>query len=372
MSTKLDAVIAGGGPAGCALAILLAQQGRTVELIEKSTHADNKVCGEFYSNETVQYLKFLGIDLHSMGALPIASVRLARKRVIAECELPFLGLSLPRRIVDEALLERAYAVEARLIRGKNVEALQHREDAWVFRCSDGSEHTATEAFIATGKHDLRGWKRDSGKQNDLVAFKMYFALSSTQGDALKHCVELILFPGGYAGLQLVEPGVANLSLLIRRTIFHKCGAGWPAVLAHVKTHSPHLCDRLTGAMALLEKPLALSSIPYGYHRSTKGIAPWCLGDQCAVVPSFTGDGMAIALHSAHVAAGYFLSGHTSSDFHAEFRRQMRAPIQTADFFSRLMMEVPMLTYGLRIYPETMAWITRRTRIPEQFCTASWM
>jgi menaquinone-9 beta-reductase len=43
--------------------------------------------------------------------------------------------------------------------------------------------------------------------------------------------------------------------------------------------------------------LAIASIPYGYVQN-RSIGLWCIGDQAAVIPSFSGDGIAIALHSA--------------------------------------------------------------------------
>jgi hypothetical protein len=58
---------------------------------------------------------------------------------------------------------------------------------------------------------LSGYPRHPGKQNDLVAFKMYFRLAPAQQTAMARYVELILFPGGYAGLQLVEDGADRLS-----------------------------------------------------------------------------------------------------------------------------------------------------------------
>jgi flavin-dependent dehydrogenase len=46
--------------------------------------------------------------------------------------------------------------------------------------------------------------------------------------------------------------------------------------------------------------LAIASIPYGYVQN-RSIGLWCIGDQAAVIPSFSGDGIAIALHSARWA-----------------------------------------------------------------------
>jgi flavin-dependent dehydrogenase len=108
-------------------------------------------------------------------------------------------------------------------------------------------------------------------------------------------MDLFLFSGGYGGLALVENDVANLCLVVRRSRLRKLG-GWPEVLAALLEENAHIGNRLGGACALWERPLAISSIPYGYM-SYRNSGAWCLGDQAAVIPSFTGDGMAIALHS---------------------------------------------------------------------------
>jgi menaquinone-9 beta-reductase len=51
------------------------------------------------------------------------------------------------------------------------------------------------------------------------------------------------------------------------------------------------------------RPAATGAIPYGFMRA-QPIAPevFPVGDQLAAVPSFTGDGMAIALYSGRAAA----------------------------------------------------------------------
>jgi menaquinone-9 beta-reductase len=46
-----EAIVVGGGLAGAAFAITLARQGRPVIVLEKTTGAHHKVCGEFLSAE---------------------------------------------------------------------------------------------------------------------------------------------------------------------------------------------------------------------------------------------------------------------------------------------------------------------------------
>ena len=74
---------------------------------------------------------------------------------------------------------------------------------------------------------------------------------------------------------------------------------------------PHLAMRLAGAEPLLEKPIAITHIPYGYIRRTTQDGLYCIGDQAAVIPSFTGDGISIALHTARQAAAAYLAAASS-------------------------------------------------------------
>jgi flavin-dependent dehydrogenase len=127
-------------------------------------------------------------------------------------------------------------------------------------------------------------------------------------------------------LQPVEGGAANLCCLIERGELQRLGGRWEKLLASMLAQSQHLRERLEGAEALLERPLAVSAIPYGMVRErTDGV--WCLGDQAAVIPSFTGDGMSIALHTGLLAAEMYLGGATAGSFqrrvHAQLSRQVR-------------------------------------------------
>jgi menaquinone-9 beta-reductase len=65
-----------------------------------------------------------------------------------------------------------------------------------------------------------------------------------------------------------------------------------------------LARMLAGARPLLPRPLAVAGIPYGYQASPSNL--FRLGDQAAVIPSLTGDGIAIALHSGQLAAEAWL------------------------------------------------------------------
>lgn len=358
------ALIIGGGPAGSALAILLARSGTAVEVLEKAPAAKHKMCGEFLSEEAIRYLRALAVDPAGLGAGEAMNVRLAAGGVIGECALPFTGMSLARRVLDEALLARALQLGAQVERGNGVESLRRQDGQWIARLSNGGERRAETVFLATGKHDLHGWSRPAGKQNDLVAFKMYFRLQRRQREEIAGRVELVLFPGGYGGLLLLDHDVLNLCVLVKKAMLRRTGK-WPDLLRHMQRASPHLAKYLDGAEPLLEKPLALSAIPYGYlcQRATDGL--WRLGDQAAVIPSFSGDGISIALHSAHLAAEDYLRGRSSDEYQRRLCAQLRRPVGVATAVSRLMVSAPAAAQMVRVWPKMLSAITRQTRVPKE-------
>ena len=58
----LDALVIGGGPGGAAAAILLAQAGWSVGVVEKATSFPrHKVCGEFLSATNFALLRQMGV-----------------------------------------------------------------------------------------------------------------------------------------------------------------------------------------------------------------------------------------------------------------------------------------------------------------------
>lgn len=362
----LDAVVIGGGPAGAALATRLARGGRDVVLAEREAGPVDKVCGEFLSREAGLYLASLGLDLAALGAVPIEAVRLCERGHGAAVKLPFAALSLSRRALDEALLSRAAAAGATIRRGAKVHALSRAGAGWSARLEDGTSIEARAAFLTTGKHDLRGLKRPPGLQDDLVAFKLHWRLAPAQAAELERHVELVLFEGGYAGLQPVEEGRANLCLLVRRPRLAALGQRWDNLLSAMRAESPHLDARLAGAAPCWPRPLALSAIPYGHvRRRADGI--WRLGDQAAVIPSFSGDGMSIALHSAQLAAETYLAGKSADAFQQRLARDVRGQVLLATLLSRGLVWRPgqaALVAAARLWPGLMAAVAVHTRVSD--------
>jgi len=372
-----EVLVIGGGLAGAAVASHLSSAGRDVRLVEREAGPKDKVCGDFLSREAMVYLGRLGIDpVGALGAPPIEALRVSRRDRVAETALPFGAASVSRRVLDEAVLTRAAQSGVEVSRGRRVTSLQPSGQAfgkgWMATLSDGETIAARTVFLATGKHDVHGHSRQAGGHDDLVALKMHFRLTPPQHDALTGYVELVLFEGGYAGLSLIEDGRANLCLLIRRERLRQIGSRWECVLPALLADSEHLRARLDGAVQEDVRPLALSAIPYGYSVGARPkVSPpdlWRLGDQAAVIPSFSGDGMSIALHSAELAAMAFLDGGREDAFHRALAGDLRHSMQLALPLSRALVHPVSQALAMRIagwMPQVMSQVARRTRIPER-------
>jgi flavin-dependent dehydrogenase len=364
---QTEVLIVGGGVAGCAAAIALARKGQSVTLIEREPTPRHKVCGEFLSGEALEDLHALGINVASLGAVPIDNVRLAAARRAAEAPLPFPAASLTRKALDTALIAEAIAAGVRLEQGRSVQALvRSTDDAWQATLDDGTTREAPTIFLATGKHDLRGHARPDDPHR-WVAFKMYFRLAPAQAAELARASELMLYPGGYGGIQPVEDGIANLCCVIQQRFLPRGGHPWQNFLAKMQQDCPHLAMRLAGAEPLLDRPIAITHIPYGYLRSTTEDGLYCIGDQAAVIPSFTGDGISIALHTARCAVAAYLSAEPAPVFQSKLRsallNQMRLAEFAADGLNNSVARA-VLPFCLRVWPGVMRVTARLTRIAQ--------
>jgi flavin-dependent dehydrogenase len=280
-------------------------------------------------------------------------------------------MSLTRRRLDEKLLQLAEAAGVQVMRGCQVQAIEPYGNGWRAAVDGVEPVVADAAFLATGKHDVRGRARPKGKQSDLVAFKMYWRLAPEQTAALEGHVELMLYRGGYAGLQPVEDGVVNLCCLVERAELQRLGGRWENLLAAMQQECWLLRERLQGAKALLAKPLAVSAIPYGYVRETND-GVWSLGDQAAVIPSFTGDGMSIALHSGSLAAAMYLRAETAERFQQQLRGELSQQVALATMVSRGLVWGPsrnVFTVAVRLWPSVLGTMARRTRISDSVILA---
>src|ERR1700686_5020368 len=299
--SEAASIVIGGGLAGSAFAIALARQGRPVIVLEKTTGAHHKVCGEFLSAEAQALLVRLGLDVWQLGARPAG-------------------------LLDQALLEAAARAGAQVIRGATVTKLDYEQKSAVVRTAT-QRWPASHVALATGKPNLRGLPRP---QAPTVAFKMQLRVTPAVAAMLEDLVQLAMFPGGYAGVCLVEGGIATICWVVDRDVVGEAAVTWDAHAAFLAERSKFFGSLLGGATPLWDKPVAVAAIPYGsLRREVISDAIYPLGDQLVVIPSYTGDGTSIALHTGMAAARAVLSGQSAGEFQAKTIAKLKPQIAWA-------------------------------------------
>jgi hypothetical protein len=244
--------------------------------------------------------------------------------------LPFTALGLSRSALDEALLRAAQDAGAEVLRGETATGVEPSDDYVTVRIGKRALE-ARVAALATGKHNFRGWPRRRGR---LTAFKIVIDPTPAARPILDGVVQLVGYRGGYAGACLIEDGAASVCWLADPRLMHETGGDWRRQLAMISGSSPHLGDLISGAKHHSSEPVAISAIPFGYMRRD-AIAEnvYAVGDQLAVIPSFTGDGTSLALASGVSAARAMIADEPST---AAAREASVAALKIAPHLATLM------------------------------------
>src|SRR5256714_8211933 len=102
---SFDLAIIGGGPAGCAAAIVAAKSGARVLLLDRSRFPRQKVCGEFVSAESLGLLQLLLAD--DFQYLLSKSPRISRTRIFLDGSMLEAAINPPAASIARFDLDSA-------------------------------------------------------------------------------------------------------------------------------------------------------------------------------------------------------------------------------------------------------------------------
>lgn len=316
MHTSYDVIVVGGGPSGATAAVLLAQAGWKVAIVEKAKFPRRKVCGEFISGTTWPLLRQLGIAaplmsiagpvVHRVGiyaGVAMVTARLAAPTDDAEDS----GRAIGREHLDSLLLKRAAEVGADVWQPFALASFFESNDGYVCNILDKGSHQehalhsrliiAAHGSWESGALPTQNFRRPQ-RTSDLFGFKAHFLNSTLPLDLMP----LLAFPGGYGGMVHSDGGRVSLSCCIRRDQLEKCRRQYPhvnagtAVLAHIETSCKGVSEALSSA-SLDGAWLSSGPLHTGIHTFGRdGI--FTVGNAAAEAHPIVAEGISMAIQSA--------------------------------------------------------------------------
>ena len=309
----VDVVVVGAGPAGAATAILLAERGWAVTLLDKAAFPRRKICGEYLSPEAARVLDRLAVlkAVDQAGAQPLRGMKIvAPDGRVLEGLYPTSGpwrgyrdhaVAIPREVLDRILVDRArglpvdvrerHRVTGLLQTGGTVTGVTaQNEDGHDLKIparlvigADGRASTVASSLGLVRPHRLRR-----------MALIQY--VSGLTG--IEDCGEIYLDPPDYAILNPVAPGLVNLGLVVplghARPFARRLDAFFGARLKQLR----HLAPRLEG-MKAEGRLTAMGPLAYRVSEPRVGGA-MLVGDAAGFYDPFTGEGLFTALRSAEL------------------------------------------------------------------------
>jgi flavin-dependent dehydrogenase len=267
--------IVGGGLAGLSAGLALRRSGVPVTVYEAGDYPRHRVCGEFIAGLGQGTVERLGLREHLAGALPHRGVTYhLRDRPLRPFALPATAWGISRHTLDARL-------------------------AAAFLAAGGHLRTRTrvpEAETPPGRVFAAGRKRTGPFW---VGLKVH-----ARGMPLANDFEVHLGERCYVGLSRVEAGRVNVCGIFERREVAERGLGLiPGYLAAAGLGA--LAERIRAA-DLDPESFCVTAAPLGDRRVAPPDRIW-IGDACASIPPFTGNGLAMALQGAELALAPLLA-----------------------------------------------------------------
>lgn len=283
---EVDVAVIGAGPAGSTLAALLASRGASVALIDRDAFPRDKLCGEFLSYDALPIVELLGVDV--ADAPLVQHCRVVSRHSRYEFELPHAARGVSRSTLDDRLFRAAVRKGATAITETvtSLDAIQAKVIAG--------------AWGRWGRFDTqlgRGFVRDRAHRN--FGFKRHYHGPATD------FIELYSFRRGYLGVNSIDGGVVNICGLVHASRLAGHKGRWDAFVETIRAEEPELEALYARHTPAQEQFLSSEPVIFRARSAVEG-GIFMVGDASGVIDPLTGNGMAMAMQSALLAAPLIL------------------------------------------------------------------
>ena len=308
-----EVAVIGGGLAGLSLSILLSKAGYKTILFEKEKYPFHKVCGEYISMESWNFITSLGLNLSELN-LPIIQKLMVSSPGgdFIKANLDLGGFGISRYFLDNKLRDIAIKNGVKVFEETKVTEVIFNEEMFSLKYNGGEMNAAIAAgsFGKRSNLDIK-WKRDFIKQknnklNNYIGVK-YHIKTEFPADT----IALHNFKNGYCGISKVENDEYCLCYLTTAENLKKNHNSIKEMEKNILYKNPFLKEIFSASEFLFKEPVTISQISFDKKTQIENHI-LMLGDAAGMITPLCGNGMSMAFHSAGIAFGnidLFLKGN---------------------------------------------------------------
>lgn len=300
-----DCAVIGGGLAGLCLAVQLADRGISVIVFEKNHYPFHKVCGEYISLESWDFLISLGLTLDKMRLPLITHLGVSSERgfMLSHALLPG-GFGISRYSLDHYLSEIASRKGVKILQGCRVtSAIRLETGGHQIQTSLGN-FTSNVLCGSYGKYTPAFMdKSEPGKNEDgsnYIGVKYHI-----KADLPAHRIELHNFKGGYCGISRVDRDWHCMCYLTTAKNLLENGKDIRQMEENVLFRNPFLKEYFSNSAFVSRQPLVISNVSFS-KKKTENSGIFLLGDAAGSITPLCGNGMSMGMRASKILAGELL------------------------------------------------------------------
>jgi menaquinone-9 beta-reductase len=317
MTKNYPCAIIGGGLGGLCLAIQLAQKGIKSVVFEKNSYPQHKVCGEYISMESWDFLMDLGVELDQLNLPKINQLGVSSENgFMLESPLDLGGFGISRYSLDDYLaqiarkngvliLENCKVIDVKELALMDANLINHNEFNYEIITNSGN-YQAQIVCGSFGKYAPNFAKLNTeknAKTPNYIGVKYHI-----QTDLAPNRIELHNFKDGYCGVSKVDNDRYCLCYLSNASNLQKSDNDLKKMEETIVYKNPFLKRYFTESDFLFPKPMVISNI-YFHKKETYLNGIFMLGDAAGAITPLCGNGMSMAMRAskllAHLLPQYF-------------------------------------------------------------------